>query len=512
MNLLPQTRSGQRPDDCTPDVLRWLLAILVALLIAYTLAPFEFSFSARTTGESLRVIMNPDGLEEIFSNLGHFLVFTLVGILLAATRKCSGTLSMRRFLSEAALACGVLELIQFLCSERHARASDFLINVTGLVLGWSAYVKGWRGGTYLDAILRWCRLNSYSVRASVILCIITGWVGASAVPIIELSKIEWAKDYRIAIGSELDGSEGWIGEMRHLKIYDRALTHKEILAGVRAMFSGRENAQARSSDPLVDYDFARRASAEIRSEGKIASERLTILRPNSVQWLTNGGLLLERPTLLISRGPVPEVAESVGKSGGFSIEAWAKPAASALTGPKRIAGYSGSAWSRNFMLGQEDSDLVLRVRNGMIEENGAKNVLRAPGVMDDSLQCIVAVYDHGVCSFFKNGEPIALTRDLRSPTVSLALGNNDRAAAAGAALLSVCLALPVYSMFPGIVLTGMRHAVALIVILMLVAIPYSVTSQTVGGPWRWEWFGWSAVAVLGSYPLALLLCNPGQSS
>jgi hypothetical protein len=153
------------------------------------------------------------------------------------------------------------------------------------------------------------------------------------------------------------------------------------------------------------------------------------------------------------------------------------------------------------MLGQEGSDLLFRMRNGIVEENGLRHVLRARRAVQDSFQHFVAVYDHGVSSIFRNGESLAPVTDLRQPFTHLGLGSYAAGAAAGGMLMVSLVGLPSYGIFSFVQGCGLRHLSTLLFTGVVCTAPSAISALLVGGPLRVDLWIWLALTLAVMYPL-----------
>jgi hypothetical protein len=84
------------------------------------------------------------------------------------------------------------------------------------------------------------------------------------------------------------------------------------------------------------------------------------------------------------------------------------------TGPARIVSLSRDPYNRNFTLGQSNSDLIVRLRNGLTGDNGSRPELVVPGILGTGEpRHLVMTYHGGIERVFVDGiqEPYVL--DLR---------------------------------------------------------------------------------------------------
>lgn len=482
---------------------RYFLLVVGALLVAYTLTPFNFDFSLselkHRVGDTLTI-----ELAEVWGDMGHLVGFIVFGALLASVNEgYIKRLGFARFMLLSMLFCLALEFGQLTLPTRHARVSDLVVNAFGLWIGAQASVARakdfWRNRIRVPATL-------LPLLVALVAAMI--WVGAGILPLRLLSQMDWDRKFHLVIGAESDGDEGfWLGEIKSVRIHDRALNAGEVSHSYKNLIERKVDVSHAQSVALVAYDFTTAPTNIVRPTGTLASEGLALEIPSLCQWLDRGGgLLISEPARLISHSAASKLTEAMMAAREFSVEAWLRPLNSSQgqDGPARIISLSHGIWFRNFMLGQENSDMVLRVRNEINGSNGLRYALRVPNAFHDSLQHFVAIYDHGVSQIFRNGQLLNPIVDLRDPTLFVRLGNNAGAHAAAGILLVLTVALPMYSLCSFVQFNKLRHVVAILATFVTGSLPYVACCILVGGPWRWGLLLWLAIALCIAYPLCFL--------
>ncbi|NJL30733.1 MAG: LamG domain-containing protein [Phycisphaerales bacterium] len=95
-------------------------------------------------------------------------------------------------------------------------------------------------------------------------------------------------------------------------------------------------------------------------------------------------------------------------SGSFSIEVWARAADKDQRGPARIVSISKDTGSRNVTLGQEGTQLVLRLRTSATNDQGQPELMAPEGTLDpERFQHIVATYDGIATVLYVDGQRVA---------------------------------------------------------------------------------------------------------
>jgi hypothetical protein len=113
---------------------------------------------------------------------------------------------------------------------------------------------------------------------------------------------------------------------------------------------------------------------------------------------------LDRNHWLCSAGPVSTLSSRLEQTSQFTLGVVIKTGSVDQQGPARIVSVSLDTGKRNFTLGQQDGDLVFRMRTPMTEENGARPELTVPGVFADNLEHrIVVTYGDSTVRVFVDG-------------------------------------------------------------------------------------------------------------
>jgi hypothetical protein len=160
---------------------------------------------------------------------------------------------------------------------------------------------------------------------------------------------------------------------------------------------------------------------------------LTIHDPSGVTWLS-GALQLDNSTLIVSGRPLTRVVQACQSTNAITLEAWITPTNVLQNGPARIMTFSNDAESRNFTLGQGESDspsdfYIVRLRTTAQSDNGKPSLDSASGTLTPTLTHVVYMREaSGVVRLYLNGiEQVSATveGDFSNwdPTFRFALGN-----------------------------------------------------------------------------------------
>ncbi len=400
----------------------------------------------------------------------------------------------------------VLEMTQLLVVGRHARWTELLSNSLGFLVGLLGTTV-WKTGRELRLKLQgFCQRRLSSIAAGMMVIALAWWWEAGLRPVFGSLQMDWDEGFPLVVGDELDGNRTWSGEIRYAGIYRGALTGRQIARLRDDLLSGEWNERV-NLGLLAGYDFRQGASDVIVPHGILEDEGLEMVIPSGCEWLPEGGVLLKKSTPLLTRSHAPALTRAIVSSGAFSVEVWIRPMNLTQAGPARILTYSKSWAERNFTLGQTGAELVFRVRNGINGPNGGIHQLETDGLDDRALQHLVAIYDHGVSRFFRNGAQMGRVIDLRDPLYYLPLEVGVASRIVIGILLVVMIALPVYFLLSSQMASAYAHGAAILLAFCVLVGPYVTTFMLVGGACLISIFAWSGGAFLVGYPLAFCYVN-----
>ena len=195
----------------------------------------------------------------------------------------------------------------------------------------------------------------------------------------------WDSNHRLALANELTRDRPWLGQLRQVAIYDRALSAEQVQRHFQA---GCGEVVLR---PQVLYDLRKpdRASVIKDTSGHSEPLDLRIEDPSAVKWLPGEGLQIHSLALIASPGPATRLSAVLRKSGEITIEAWLKPANATQAGPARIVTLSTDPGSRNFTLGQRAGAYDVRLRTTSTSINGEPSLATAGA--DDAVPPVVGL-------------------------------------------------------------------------------------------------------------------------
>lgn len=155
---------------------------------------------------------------------------------------------------------------------------------------------------------------------------------------------------------------------------------------------------------------------------------------NQAQWLSESGIRFAGPGIARSDAAPPWVAEAI-HTGRLAVELRMLPATVEQRGPARIITLSADPWHRNFTAGQDERDLIVRLRTPLTSRNGTPDV-RVPDAFGDGFWSDIEILiEPGELRILVGGD-LRVRRPLPqdplanwNPSYRFALGNeltNDR--------------------------------------------------------------------------------------
>ncbi|MEO0447855.1 MAG: LamG-like jellyroll fold domain-containing protein [Verrucomicrobiota bacterium] len=117
--------------------------------------------------------------------------------------------------------------------------------------------------------------------------------------------------------------------------------------------------------------------------------------PQGVAEATSEGLVVRKGLSLRSRGDVSMLNRAIRESGKFSVEVWVRPSNLRQDGPARVVSLSKNTSLRNFTLGQEGNEWVVRVRTTESSKNGIPEMTSSKGKANLGWNHVVFVREKG---------------------------------------------------------------------------------------------------------------------
>lgn len=134
------------------------------------------------------------------------------------------------------------------------------------------------------------------------------------------------------------------------------------------------------SEPLPEgllalYEFDEGEGVTVHDVSGIGAPlNLTINDPDTATWMDDGSISIASPSTIMSIDPATKVTDGVKDTNELTIEAWVKPDSLESKGPARIVTISVDPGERNFTLGQQLTQYVVRFRTSETGGNGTPSL------------------------------------------------------------------------------------------------------------------------------------------
>lgn len=356
-----------------------LLLILIARLI-----PFTFAYPGHIPWE--RVTWQPLNTADIPVNLVLFIPFSfgLAGVL--AARGWTG----RRHLWATLLICAglstLLEVTQIFMPDRVPSVLDVASNTFSALLGYGLY-QSWLAGfgatidRFVTARNLLIALGCYTIAVIALTTYLYWSAGLS----------NWDDSYPLMIGNEITGRRSWWGSIDQLYFLNHTVTDEEATAALAGRLP---------DDLLSLYEFD--------GDGPYVDQQGTLPQ---LEWQTDAPVEHRPAGVVISREqwlatPDPAGAFSSALADSFTVGLTVAADRDIPSGPARIVSVSSGYQLRNLTIGQQDSDLIIRLRTPSGGENGQRPELVVPGVFSEKhpLRLVVS-YRRPLMRVFVEGRP-----------------------------------------------------------------------------------------------------------
>jgi glycopeptide antibiotics resistance protein len=404
------TSAKTAPSGIVGDELlaRWGLGVLTSSsLFVLIAALFPFDFNA-SNSSSIKTLVGPFyGWDDIADWINNIILFVPVGLGLASLLQKSRLGSASKIAAVLFISGGLsatVEILQLFLPSRFSAFSDIIANSLGGVAGFFGFQLGKaRILAFLRTLIKGRRhyfsfnkLTASLAGYFVLACC------ASLILTTASSLDNWDEAFTLLIGNERTGDRPWRGSVAEVIVADTAIPPGEI---ARA-FSHAGYWHTLGNSMLGHYELNGKGNYRDQTgklpdlswrEPRGLDEQKGVSVANDVANLRDGdkgGVFLGPNRWLETDEPAAFMTHSIRRTSQFTLSASVAAADKRQTGPARIISLSGSPYLRNFTLGQEKSDLIVRLRTRFSGENGSSPAMVVPNVFSNTgFHRIVAVYD-----------------------------------------------------------------------------------------------------------------------
>lgn len=358
------------------DFILVILSILVVLVA--TLSPFNFSFP--DTFSLPELVASFDNSSFFKDQVNNILLFAPLGFGFASLLQRIRMKPTIQFLAVILVSAGLsftVEALQVFLPSRTPTPADIFNNTIGGLVGLICFYV-WNSQSFIYTLIH--RENSRASNSIKKLTLFfLGYILISFLVSIAWQHTtnlsNWSLNYPLLIGNEQTGDRPWQGYVSEVSIADRAISKNEV----SQVFNQQNESKTIENSLLASYQLTGKRSYQDRT-GQLP-ELLSIGQSPDKD---EKGVALSSNHWLKTREPVTFLSERIRETSQFTIITTVATADTDQIGPARIISLSGDSLHRNFTLGQQGSDLDLRIRTPMTGANGADTKLSIPGIFADT--------------------------------------------------------------------------------------------------------------------------------
>ncbi|MEM7130833.1 MAG: VanZ family protein [Chloroflexota bacterium] len=381
------------------DSSRYLLLLFIGgmVLILYTtLFPFDFVIDNALSLEQWT--LSGSSRYDLFRNV---LLFIPLGVGLAGLLSQWLSTTIGRIFATVllcAILSAVIEFLQCSLTVRTSSVLDMLMNIAGAFLGAVTFhaLRKWPFNDTQSLLNRSIATVSKTIsRISLhlLLCAIPFFTWSLSEQIQDTSLASWDDTFTLLIGNERSGNRSWDGIVNELHFINRAIEQNEA----KKIFSRTLMPEAFGSSLIASYRLTDGNSFHDRAENLSK----LVWRPNSLTGPGNDSISINADQWLETEEAVSALTKEVSASSAFTAWAVIQSGNRRQTGPARIISISENSQLRNFTMGQQEQDLVLRLRTRSTGENGTYPELRIANVFSDlAPHHLLISYDGSVLQAF----------------------------------------------------------------------------------------------------------------
>jgi glycopeptide antibiotics resistance protein len=385
--------------------------ILGGILFIVMLTLFPFKFEAVAWGKK-------DALKEFFRNpsdsfdfFGNILLFMPLGYGLSQwlrPQRWNPIIKFALVIGISLLGTIAVETLQLFQPDRSSSVIDLFTNTLGGTLGGTIGLLGlekfiqptnhWLGQ-------QWNKQRTLTIALSLWIVLMLG----STWKLSTMTRLNnWNPNYNLIVGNEATGGREWLGKVQGFSIIDRALSESEVQQLQQSpKFPTLETA-------LADYDLT--GSAPYRDRSPLNLPPLEPQSPNnpvpqddkslkSTKINENKSTSPEQPWYSTQKPP-SKLTAAIQKSSSFTLATTFETRSLTQEGPARIISLSLDATERNLTLGQDNRQLIVRLRTPATGINGAFMELRSPNNLQlNRSHQVVLTYENAVLALYLDGNP-----------------------------------------------------------------------------------------------------------
>ncbi|QDL06659.1 VanZ family protein [Brasilonema octagenarum UFV-E1] len=354
-----------------------IFSILVVLIA--TLFPFNFSFPDSLSPQL--ILASFDNTSSFGDLVNNILLFMPLGFGLTALSQRKMMKLMSVFLIVILISAGLSSIVEFLqvfLPSRTPTPTDIVNNTTGGFVGIICFYL-WHSQHF---IYIWSRVENSRVGNSItkITLLFSGYILLSfLISILWQNSIElsnWSLNYPLMLGNEQTGNRPWQGYISEMHIADKAIAKSDI----SRLLNSENDFDTIRNYLIASYQLINNTSYQDRT-GQLPELSPQGQLPNIAD---EKGVALSSSHWLKTRTPATYLNKRIRESSQFTIMTTVATADRVQTGPARILSISSSTLHRNLTLGQQETNLDLRIRTPITGANAADLKFSVPNFFTDT--------------------------------------------------------------------------------------------------------------------------------
>jgi glycopeptide antibiotics resistance protein len=368
------------------DLILIILSVIIVLIA--TLYPFEFHFP--NSFSLLALFTSFDNSSFFQDQVNNILLFTPLGFGFASLLQRMKMKPVTQFIIVILLSAGLsltVEVLQVFLPSRTPTPADVFNNTIGGFVGLICFYL-WDSQSFIYTLIRLEKSRSNNSIKKLTLFFIGYILVSFLISIVwqnTTNLSNWSLNYPLLIGNERTGDRPWQGYVSDVYIADKAISKNEV----SQVFNHKNYSEIFGKSLLASYQLTDTKSYQ-DSTGQLPQ----LLSQGQLPDMKNEkGVVLSSNHWLKTTDPVTFLSKRIRETSQFTIITTVATANTAQIGPARIISLSGDSLHRNFTLGQQGTDLDLRIRTPMTGANGADTKLTIPDIFaDTNLHHIVITY------------------------------------------------------------------------------------------------------------------------
>lgn len=354
----------------------WFLVIIsIFVVLIATLSPFNFSFVDNLSIQ--KIIASFGNVSDFKDIVNNILLFIPLGVSSTAYFQKIKIKPMSKLFTLVISSAGLsltVEILQVFLPSRSPTYADIANNTIGGIIGIACfYMWHLQSFIYILSCLEKRMSRNYVTKIRLLFFGYTLLSFLILIPWQNTTKLSnWNLTYPLSLGNEQTGDRPWHGYVSEVKIADKAVSENEVLG----LFNNKNYLNMIGNSLIASYQLADKKSYQ-DSNGQLP-EFLPQGQPSNI---VNGeGVALSSSYWLKTATPTTLLSKRIRETSQFTIITTVATADISQTGPARIISISSDNSHRNFTLGQQGTNLNLRIRTPITGENATDIKLSVPDV------------------------------------------------------------------------------------------------------------------------------------